>query len=319
MILTVTLNAAWDRTYFVDGFAAGRVHRVALVKGCAGGKGTNVARTIRALGGCVVATGLVGGATGRAILGGLEAEGIDHEFVTIAAESRNTVTILDRASGLVTELREPGQLVSPGESEAFLSSFRRLLERARMVVMSGSLPPGLPATYYASLVRLAKGFGVKTVLDTSGLPLREGLTAAPYLVKPNFEEALEICGCEPASVAGDKVAVAAGAAVRLAACGPEMVVVSLGEHGAVMYWGRRLWHASVSVECVVNTVGSGDALVGGVALALTHGEDPVDALRLGVAAGAANALTETAGMCRREDVSELLGRVEIRELNVWVG
>lgn len=316
LIVTVTLNAAWDRTYFVDGFAAGRAHRVALVKGCAGGKGINVARTIRALGGCAVATGLVGGTTGRAILGGLAAEGIDHEFASVAAESRNTVTIVDRVSGLVTELREPGDLVSSQEAEAFLSILRRLLWRARMVVLSGSLPPGLPSAYYASLVALAKEFGVKTALDTSGPPLREGLAAAPYLAKPNLEEALEICGCGPGSVVGDKVTVAAGAAVRLAACGTEVVVISLGEHGAVMYWGKRLWHASVSLERVVNAVGSGDALVGGVALALTRGEDPVDALRLGVAAGAANALTETAGMCRREDVSALLGRVEIREVNV---
>lgn len=321
-IVTVTLNAAWDKTYFLDGFEKGLAHSVAEVRGCAGGKGVNVARVIRALGGRVVATGLAGGMTGERIVSGLLAEGIEAAFMTVKAESRDTLAVVDRISGEVTEFREPGDPVTEEEFQAFCEHLRELLADAGFCVLSGSLPPGVPADAYARLVRLSREMGVRVALDASGGAFTSGLAAGPSLVKPNREEALaaaralgELSEGRDLSRLGP-VTLGAFLAGRFAARpgGPEAAVVSLGEHGAVMASGSRRWHAQVEVNRPVNPVGSGDAMVAGMVLALSRGEGLVQALRLGVAAGAANALMETAGRVRASDVGRLQPRVMVREL-----
>lgn len=335
MIVTVTLNAAWDRTYFVETFEPGRTHVVSEVRGCPGGKGVNVARAFKALGGRALATGLAGGPTGQAITAGLAAEGIECDFFTIAGESRSTLAVVDRRSGTVTELRERGPSVTAAELGAFERHLRRLLAEATagFCVISGSLPPGAPPETAARLVRLAREAGARTVLDTSGPALAAGAAAGPTLIKPNYEEALALqtaAGSDSADIATPEAARARRArragrtesetrlarAARLigSLTGPEMVVISLGEEGALLSWEGRLWHAAVSLDRVVNAVGSGDAMVAGLALGLERGEDPPGALRLGVAAGAANALTDTAGRVRPDDFADLLGRVKVTEL-----
>jgi tagatose 6-phosphate kinase len=321
-IVTVTLNAAWDKTYFVEGFEKGRAHPVVQVRGCAGGKGVNVARVIKALGGPVVATGLAGGVTGERIVAGLSAEGIEAAFMRVRAESRDTLAVVDRAAGEVTEFREPGGPVTGEEFQAFREHLRELLADAGFCVLSGSLPPGVPADSYAWLVRLAREAGVRVVLDASGGALTSGLLAEPFLVKPNREEALAAAralgglGEERDLSRLGPVALGAFLAGRLVArpAGPKGAVVSLGEHGAVMASGSRTWHAWVKVDRPVNPVGSGDAMVAGMVVALAQGEGVVQALRLGVAAGAANTLTETAGRVRAVDVARLEPRVRVREV-----
>ncbi len=335
MIVTVTLNAAWDKTYVVSGLRSGGTHSVAQVRGCPGGKGVNVARVVMALGGRVLATGLAGGPTGRAIVDGLAAEGIESAFLTVGADSRTTLAVVDRAGGGVTEFREPGGPVTGEEFAAFLVHLDGLLAGVSFCVFSGSLPPGLPSDAYAQAIRVAHGRGLRTVLDTSGPALVAGVSARPFMIKPNAEEASELarafgsggpeCGPGP-DVAGrrpverdwidrSEVASAVGLASGFcASAAAEVVVLTLGQLGAVACSGGELWHAAAWLERVSNPVGSGDALAAGMAVALERGDSLREALILGVAAGAANALTETAGQVRPEEVERLRERVEVRRL-----
>ncbi|HHY35124.1 MAG TPA: 1-phosphofructokinase family hexose kinase [Firmicutes bacterium] len=354
-VITVTPNAALDVTYFVRGFRAGGVYRALSVAKKAGGKGLNVARAVRTLGGDPLATGFAGGPTGERILEGLSLEGIRARFVRTAGESRCTIAIVDEETGVVTEIREAGEAVSGEELAEFLSSFgdicRSAVSRSEtgsgagsweavrvcepqtascldepsragapagrpVVVFSGSLRPGLAPDFYAKLIELAKGCGLLTILDTSGDALKSGVAAGPFLVKPNLTEAQELFGVEHGTPGDgeetDLTRAAAALASRIASYGPQVVVLSMGKHGAVMHHEGRTWSARVRIDDVRNPVGSGDSMVGGMAWALARGQDIVEAFRLGVACGAANALTATAGEFRTEDVTALLEQVEVR-------
>ncbi|WP_052441128.1 1-phosphofructokinase family hexose kinase [Streptacidiphilus anmyonensis] len=202
MIVTVTLNAALDVTYVVaGGVRPGATHRVRSVAARAGGKGVNTARVLAALGEPVLALGLAGGASGAELREELDAAGVPHRFTPIAGTTRRTVAVVDAtddgaATGGVTGFWEPGPQVSAAEWTRFLADFRAALPAARAVVLSGSLPPGVPGDAYAELVLLAADAGVPTLLDADAAALREALRAQPTLVKPNAEEALRALGRE---------------------------------------------------------------------------------------------------------------------------
>ncbi|WP_052434215.1 PfkB family carbohydrate kinase, partial [Streptacidiphilus melanogenes] len=200
MIVTVTLNAALDVTYVVaGGVRPGATHRVRSVAARAGGKGVNTARVLASLGEPVLALGLAGGASGAELREELDAAGVAHRFTAIAGTTRRTVAVVDAtqdgaATGGVTGFWEPGPQVSAAEWTRFLADFRAALPAARAVVLSGSLPPGVPRDAYAELVHLASDAGLPTLVDADADALREALRARPTLVKPNTEEALRALG-----------------------------------------------------------------------------------------------------------------------------
>jgi tagatose 6-phosphate kinase len=262
VILTVTLNAALDVTYAVDALVPHRTHRVRDVAEHAGGKGVNVARLLHVLGEPVLATGLVGGHTGERIVDLLAAEGVPAAFGEIAATSRRTVVV--NSDGEATGFWEPGPLVDNAEWLAFTDRFERLLADADVVVLSGSLPRGVPATAYAELVTAARQAGVPVVLDADGEPLWHGLAAGPSVVKPNSDELASVVGNRPSGLAE-----AASAAARLREAGAEVVVASLGSDGLVAVTGEGVWHAAVPPQSG-NPTGAGDA----VAAALARGLAP---------------------------------------------
>ena len=279
----------------------------------------NVARAVKTLGLPPLATGFSGGPTGERILEELAREGISARFVRTAGESRCTITVLDETTGVVTEVREPGEAVCEEEIGEFLNLFEEICRSAvgrSVVVFSGSLRPGLAPDFYARLIGVAKRHGLLTILDTSGDALKRGAGAGPFLVKINLAEARELAATDRGTAdPGRELSppeAAALVAPRIATRGPETVVVSLGEHGAVMYCKEQTWFGHVRIDGVRNPVGSGDSMAGGMASALVRGGDMLDAFKLGIACGAANALTPTAAEFRMEDVTELLERVEVR-------
>ncbi|PZG35311.1 1-phosphofructokinase, partial [Spongiactinospora gelatinilytica] len=168
-VLTVTLNAALDVTYEVDGVDWDGVNRVRAVHRRAGGKGVNVARVLAALGHPVLATGLAGGTTGAAIRTDLDAAGVAHSFAPVSGHSRTTLAVCSD-TGTTAMFNEPGPVVSTAEIGAFLRDFDRLLAGASAVVISGSLPPGVPAAFYATLAWRAGKHGVPAVIDADGHP-----------------------------------------------------------------------------------------------------------------------------------------------------
>src|SRR5213078_3365307 len=205
MIITVTLNAAIDRTLAVPNFRLGRRHRAVEQTAMAGGKGVNVARVLKALGQPVIATGVAGGATGTRIIEQLTSEAILNDFVRIREESRTSTAVVDPTSGEQTEINERGPAVSEAELELFYDKLLYLAKGAGVVVFSGSLPRGVPDDLYARLVQDVKELGATTVLDSEGEALRLATRAEPTVVTPNETDVVE-----PVSTVGSGDAFLAG-------------------------------------------------------------------------------------------------------------
>ena len=196
MIVTVTLNAAIDRTLTVPNFQRGQRHRASAGVTLAGGKGINVARALKALGVPVVATGLVGGSTGSRIVEALTREAILNDFVHIEGESRTSTAVVDPTGGAYTEINEWGPAVTTEELDTLLEKLRYLTQDAELVVFAGSLPRDVDDDFYAEAARELAKRHVSTVLDTEGEPLRLGVEAEPFLVSPNQAEAEALVGQE---------------------------------------------------------------------------------------------------------------------------
>ncbi|MFI5530639.1 1-phosphofructokinase family hexose kinase [Kitasatospora sp. NPDC051853] len=285
VILTVTLNAALDVTYHLPRVARFGSNRVREVAEQAGGKGVNVARVLRALGAEVVATGLAGGAAGLAIRQELGRAGLPEEFTAVAGESRRTIAVVEQEDGDATVYLEPGPVVTEEEWLAFLERYARLLAGAGAVVLSGSLPRGLPADAYRTLVELAGERGVPAVLDADGAALAHGLAAGPALVKPNRKELAAAVGSDDPQ---------AGAA-RLRAAGAGAVAASLGPDGLLAVTGHGSWLATPPEPVPGNPTGAGDAAVAALTLGLVRDEPWPDRLRRAVALSAATVLAPRAG------------------------
>jgi tagatose 6-phosphate kinase len=292
VILTVTLNAALDVTYRVDRLRPHRTHRVTAVTARAGGKGINVADVLTQLREPAVATGLAGGETGERIRAGLAAAHIPDAFIPIEATSRRTVTIVEdptassstttSTGGNATGFWEPGPAVTAAEWAAFQDRYRGLLKVARAVVLSGSLPPGLPTDAYAQLIAIARELAVPTLLDADGDALTAALPAGPTLIKPNLDElrrALPDADLADRGDPADSAGVADGrclagvvvAARRLRELGAGAVVVSLGTAGLVAVTEDGAVLRAAPPEAVVgNPTGAGDAAVAALARGLAY-------------------------------------------------
>ncbi|MCT9934652.1 1-phosphofructokinase family hexose kinase [Planotetraspora sp. A-T 1434] len=312
MILTVTLNVALDVTYLVHGVDWNGVNRVRAVHRRAGGKGVNVARVLAALGHEVITTGVAGGPTGDAVLADLALAGIAAAFTPIAAESRTTLVVSDpeidpavpashRTAGGNALFNEPGPVVTAEEIARFLSHYRGLLAQADAVVMSGSLPRGVRADFYAVLTAMAADHGVPAIVDADGASLRHAVTGRPTIVKPNADElARAVLPGIPAGSAQPPPGVpqpppgAAEAAV-LRDAGAESVVVSLGADGLLAVTPQGSWRARVPYALAGNPTGAGDALVAGLALGLVEGMPWPERLRRATALGAAAVAAPVAG------------------------
>lgn len=306
-VLTVTLNACVDKTYFVPGFAVGHVHRPVRMVVNAGGKGINVARVYRMLGGAALATGFLGGANGDFLDRATRAEGIPTDFVRVAGESRVCIKVMDPDGGTETELNENGPEVSPADGEALIARLRELLPGHKAVILSGSMPPGTPVTLYRDIIRMAQDeFSVRAILDSSGAALAVGAEAAPSLLKPNVHEVSAL------GVIGDGWG---GSAVDLRAkYGAALAMITGGPRGAVVAGEAGVWEALPPPISLVSAVGSGDTLTAAFVWGLLQDWSVADALRLGVAAGAANATTEASGFCDRDLIFALAEQTRVNRL-----
>ena len=313
MILTVTLNTAVDKTYTVENFRIDRVHRPSSWKIVPGGKGINVARVYRELGGEAIATGFEGGHNGEYILEGMKDESLKYDFVRTNDESRVCIAILDPIERTQTELNEVGPEITDDEVQQLKLKYEDLLKGIQYIVLSGSIPPGVPDEIYRILIKIAKQYEIPCVLDSSGEPLIQGLEALPLIAKPNIHELSSVVGRQLATIEET-----AEAACELNSKGIEIVIVTLGRDGALVATKEGLWHAKPPEIPFVSAVGSGDALAAAFVYVLAEEKPVSEALRLGVAAGAANAMTFGAGFCKREDILHLADEVKIEYLGIGV-
>lgn len=309
MITTITLNPAIDKFYLVDGITQGTVMRVKQVINSAGGKGVNVSRVARQLGEEVTTLGFAGGHNGSALTDWLESSGIHSRFVRVSGETRCCINIRDTKTGQHTEFLEPGQPVEPEAFEELLRRYEAVLPQTNVVTISGSTPKGTPEDFYAKLIQAAKKAGVPVILDTSGAALKASLRALPTIIKPNLSELAELAGID----ANDRTAVLE-AARQLCRSGIDAVVVSLGSEG-VLYVSREAELQGIAPQIdVQNTVGCGDSMVAGLAVAISRNLSVEDALRLAMATAAANAADLRTGWVDPRLVAELIPRSQITSI-----
>jgi 1-phosphofructokinase family hexose kinase len=315
MIVTVTLNAAVDRTLTVPNFQPGHRHRASASGGLtsAGGKGINVARALKRLETPVIATGLAGGRTGDRIIEELASESILNDFVRIAEESRTSTAVVDPTAGTLSEIYEWGPRVRPDELDTLLDKLRYLSRVASFVVFSGSLPRDVEDDFYAEAIRDLNRRGVQCVLDTEGEPLRVGVDAEPFLVSPNQREAESLVGQE---FADDEDFVMALDAI--ADLGARNVLITQETSCFGLFREERnvrRYRASIARIEPVAPVGAGDVLLAGFLSDRFNGRSLDDALRTGVGCAAASVVELGAGRFDTREAQRLAANVELQELS----
>jgi 1-phosphofructokinase family hexose kinase len=312
MILTVTLNAAIDRTVAVPNFRQGHRHRAVEASTVAGGKGINVARALKMLGRPVIATGLAGGPTGARLMERLAEESILTDFTWIAGDSRTNLAVVDPTSGEQTEINERGPDVSDAELERFLERLLYLARGARICVIAGSVPPSVPASFCARMVEELKQLEVETILDAEGEPLVAGLRAGPAAVTPNVSEAEGAVGYE----FNDRDDLVSGLRGLTEQGANEAVITRANGCVGSLFDGeaRRIWEVTAPSLEPVATVGSGDAFLAGFVACRFEHRPPAECLRFAVACGAESTQHFGAGTLDPAEVERLLDRIEITEL-----
>jgi 1-phosphofructokinase len=312
MILTVTVNAAIDKTLTVPSLQLGHRHRAQQGLTMPGGKGINVARVLKRLGDPVIATGLVGGRTGVQIVDGLSREGILNDFVRIAGDSRTSTAVVDPTNGVQTEINEYGPEVTAEELATLLEKMHYLSGAVSMAVFAGSLPRKVETTFYADMVRDLNRRKVRTVVDAEGEALRLALAAEPGLISPNQREAEALVGHEFQTDEDFQ-----NAMIELHEMGAANVVITL-KTGCYALLGARgrthLYRAWLPRVEAVSSVGSGDAFLAGFVSAEQAQKDAKECLRLALACGAANTQAVGAGVFDTRDLPRYTAMVEVQEI-----
>ena len=312
MIITVTLNAAIDKSLSVPNFRLGRRHRTVEQTTLPGGKGVNVARTLKTLGQPVIATGFAGGATGTRIVEALTDEAILNDFVRIREESRTNTAVLDPTNGEQTEINERGPAVSERELELFHDKLMYLARGAAIVIFAGSLPRGVDPDIYAGLIRELRRMNVKSMIDTDGEPLRQAARAEPDVISPNVLEAEELVGHEFNDEEDRAIAVR-----EMVQLGPREAIMTVpdGCFASVIVDGETMLHrVRIEPREAVAAVGAGDAFLAGYVAARYGGKPPAECLRYGVACGAESVQRLGAGLVDPQKVERLLPEVEVERL-----
>jgi len=306
MILILNPNPALDRAAELPGFEAGQSHHLPATRWFAGGKGFNFARALLALGGHPFVVGMLAGHIGRLVEQLAAAEGIPAAYHWFEGETRIGLHLVDPARRRVTELYEVGPVPTPDDWTHYSALVESHLPGTQAIAVCGSLAASAPADLLRSLVETAHRAGVPSLIDTSGPQLASALQARPHLIKINQHEAADLLA-QPVHTTPDGLA----AALQVQRQGARAVVITLGAQGAVGVdeAGQPFAWAAPRVE-TLSPVGSGDSLFAGIAAAWVARRPLAEAARLGVAAGAANALQIGAGVFQPAQVETLLPQVQ---------
>jgi 1-phosphofructokinase/tagatose 6-phosphate kinase len=314
VIITVTLNAAIDKTLEVPNFRLGRRHRSVEQTTMPGGKGVNVARALKRLGQPVIATGLAGGSTGTRIVDQLTEESILSAFVRIREESRTNTAVTDPTTGEQTEINERGPAVSAQEIELFCDKLLYLARGAQLVVFAGSLPRRVDPDVYAGLIRELRKMGVTTIVDSDGDPLRQAVRAEPSVVSPNVLEAEELVGHE---FNDDEDRIVAVREICELGAREAIMTVPDGCFGQVIEDGSpRLYRARIEPLEPYSAVGSGDAFLAGYVAARYEGRPPAECLRFGVACGAESTQHIGAGVIDPREAERLAAEIALDAVEI---
>ena len=309
-ILTVTLNPAIDVRYTVENMRVGEVNRTSHVEKNAGGKGINVSRIIKKLGGDILATGIIGGYTGKLFLSKLNKDGIKNSFLETSFETRTCIAVIHENINGITEFLESAEGTKENFEE-FVKKYISLLESEdiKVVCGSGSILKGIRKDAYNVIIEEASKRGIKFILDTSGDSLLRGIEAKPFLIKPNQEELENIFNKKFFSL--DEVI---DAAKNIISKGVKNVMVTLGGDGAVLVTENAVYRGTFPKVEIKNTVGSGDSTIGGFAYGLSDGKSLEDSFKLGIACGTTNAMLDTTGTIDLDILKDILEKIKIEKI-----
>ncbi len=308
MIFSICANPAIDRVYFVENYEPGKVNRPLEFTVSAGGKGVNVAKVVSALGENVLITGFLGGYNGKFIENQLKNLNIPMDFVFTESETRTCINLTDR-NGVSGEILEGGGAVTPEDKEKFFDIFKNNIKKADIVTISGSLPEGLTEEFYVTLLNIAKENNRKSIVDASGKVLRNVIDANPFMIKPNRFELSEYFGKEMKTYNELKWAL-----LTLRDKGVEMPFCTLGGDGAVLLHKNEFIHFVTPKINPVNTVGSGDSTLAGIAVGLSRNYDIINCVKLGMACGLTNATFRETGIVSKEKVNDFLPKIKIETI-----
>jgi 1-phosphofructokinase family hexose kinase len=306
LIVTLTLNPAIDRVISVDRLAfEDRAYIKSKGEG-AGGRGINASHVIHSFGGDTVAVLTAGGDSGRRLEERLRGSGIPVSVVPIESETRTNLTITDR-HGLTVNLNEPGPGLCKDGLVRVERAVRAAIAKASWLMICGSLPPGVPSSFYGKLIAMARQKKVKTLLHTGADALREGIEARPTVVTPNQQEAGRLLGRMLLTRTHYLEA-----AAQIRTMGPESVILSLGSRGAVGAFADGLLEAMPPRIEALCPIGAGDALTAGYVWAMTRKANHADALRWAVAAGTASARLPGINFATLTQTEDVYRDVEVR-------
>lgn len=312
-VVVVGPNAAVDTYYTLEALGLGQVNRISAVRDTAGGKANNLARAFLRLGGRPLVVGVAAGRRGTYILDQLEQEGLAHDYVMVAGNSRLNTTLLSTDARTTTVLLEPGQPVPPEALEKLVEKVTQQMPRVGYVALTGSLPPGGPPDLYARLARSARAQQAFVAVDAAGEVLRQAVLAGPNLVKVNLEE---FESAFPGQ-AGDWDTLWRQYRT-LAAGGLQTLILTAGAQGALCLSGQEAFCVQTDVPAWVSTVGAGDTFMAGLLFALRRGDSLKEAARLASAAASANLQVLGCGFIESETVKHFLGCTHLHEAEAFM-
>ena len=309
MIYTLTLNPAIDREFTVNAVEFDTVLQATESQVDFGGKGFNVSRLLKSMGTPSTALGFVGGRAGEQMRDGLRLLEITTDFVWISEETRTNISIVTQSHDHYIKVNEKGPLVDESKQRELLGKIESIARSGDWWVLAGSLPPGVPDSFYARITEILNDRKAITILDTIGESLRLGCRAKPFLVKPNAEEACHLTGLPVENTAQVELA-----ATEIRKMGAQNVVISLGKKGALLQTSDGSWLVHSPKIKEKNPIGAGDSMVGGLVWALAQGHSLKESLGWGAASGAATASMSGTEVGSRALIEELFHKVEYESL-----
>ena len=313
MIGTVTINPSIDQHILIDKFVKDDAIRAREIRRDPGGKGINVSRVVKELGGDTVAFGVSGGCAGYMLRSLMADHGIRFEAIEVPEETRINVILTDQADRTQTRISAPGPRMLLAVLEQFIQKIVGYQPFPDRWVLGGSLPPGVPEDFYARLITALQQQGAKCLLDADDEALKLGLQAKPYLIKPNEHEFARLIG---RPLPNEQALVEA--ALEIIAGGVKVVAITMGRKGALIISQSEVLQATSPDVEVRSKVGAGDSFLAGFVLALSRGQTLEEAVRYGTAAGTAAVMHEGTQLCRREDVERLVDQISIKPVNVTI-
>lgn len=308
-IVTVTMNPAIDKLVYVDQFAVGGLNRITSMRTDPGGKGINVSKAFSSYGVRQVAIGILGGKKGKELLSMLKKYKFRKDFLFVKEETRVNMKIHDNATGKITELNAPGQPVRSEDLELFFHKLKKHLVNSDLLVLSGSLPLGVPDCFYSVCIQIAEEMNIRVIFDADSKALNNGVHAKPYAIKPNIRELEQFTGKTL-----DTTKKIVSEIERLSNSGISLILVSLGEKGSFFHYKNKTYMVSPLNVRVKSTVGAGDAMVAALAYCILMDFSPEETAQITVAAGSLTAACDGSEMAEWQKIREVYHNVSLKEV-----